>query len=124
MTERLARVRKSLNYSVARLARDLAEEGELVERDDNGTILLRGGFGEIWGPPVRLALTDDELRRYLLSMGNDGRDAFGDVDAVQGAYQLFLVHLDEELATAAMAGSRITMGPGGLDVDPVREPEP
>jgi hypothetical protein len=37
---------------------------------------------------------------------------------------LFLVHLDEELATAAVAGSRITMGPNGLNVDPVREPEP
>jgi hypothetical protein len=43
---------------------------------------------------------------------------------LQPAYQLFLVHLDEETATAAMASSRITMGPRGLDVDPLREPEP
>jgi hypothetical protein len=124
MTARLRRVRRSLDYSVDRLAGDLAEDGESVERDDDGAILLLGDRGESWDPPVRLAFTDDELRRYLLSMGSDAKEAFGEVDAVQAAYQLFLVHLDEELATAAVSGSRITMGPNGLDVDPVREPEP
>jgi hypothetical protein len=124
MTARLRRVRNSLKYSVDRLARDLAEDGERAERDDDGSILLPSGFGETWDPPVRLALTDDELRTHLLSMADDARDVFPDVDAVQAAYQLFLVHLDEQLATAAVASSRITLGPRGLDVDPVREPEP
>jgi len=117
MTARLRRVRRSLDYSVDRLARDLAEDGERVARGGDGSILLPGGFGEDWDPPVRLAFTDDELRRYLLSMADDARDVFPDVDAVQAAYQLFLVHLVEELAVVAGAGSRITMGPRGLAVD-------
>jgi hypothetical protein len=124
MTARLARIRNSLNYSVERLARDLAEEGELAEQDENGSILLRAGIGETWDPPARLVVTDDDLRRHLLSMANDAKDVFPEVDAVQAAYQLFLIHLDEELATSAVAGSRITIGPRGLDVDPVREPDP
>ena len=118
MGARLARVRNSLGYSVDRLARDLADGGELVERDDDGAILLAGGFGETWDPPVRITCTDDELRRHLLSMADDARDVFPDVDAVQAAYQLFLVHLDEELATTAVAGSCITLRAGRLYVDP------
>jgi hypothetical protein len=124
MTARLRRVRRSLDFSIDRLAHDLAEDGESVERDGDGTILLLGDRGESWNPPVRLAFTDDELRRYLLSMGDDAKYVFAEVDAVQAAYQLFLVHLDEELATAATAGSSITMGSNRLEVDPVREPEP
>jgi hypothetical protein len=124
MTARLRRVHRSLDFSIDRLARDLAEDGELVERDDDSAILLRGDRGGSWDPPVRLASSDDELRRYLLSMGDDATDVFGDADALQAAYQLFLVHLDEELATAAMAGSSITMDSNRLEVDPVREPEP
>jgi hypothetical protein len=124
MTARLRRVRKSLDYSIDRLARDLAEDGESVERDDDGTVLLLGDRGGSWDPPVQLAFTDDELRRYLLSMGDDAKGVFGDLDAVQAAYQLFLVHLDEELATAATAGSRITMDANRLEAYPVREPEP
>jgi hypothetical protein len=57
-------------------------------------------------------------------MADDAKDVFPDADAVQAAYQLFLIHLDEELATSVMAGSRITLGPRGLDVDPAREPKP
>ena len=117
MTARLRRVRNCLEYSVDRLARDLADDGDVVERDDDGAILLPGGFGETWDPPVRLDLTDDELRRHLLSMADDARDVFPDVEAVQAAYQLFLVHLVEELATTAVAGSRITVGRHGIDVD-------
>jgi hypothetical protein len=58
MTARLRRVRKSLDYSIDRLARDLAESGEAVVRDDDGAILLTGLVGETWDPPVRLAFTD------------------------------------------------------------------
>ena len=123
MTARLARLRRSRDYSVERLARDLAEDGYVAEQEDDGTIQLRGDAVEAWDPPVWLAFTDEELRNHLLSM-DDARDVFPDVDAVQAAYQLFHVHLDEELATAAVPGSRITMGPRGLDVDPAREPEP
>jgi hypothetical protein len=117
MTARLRRVRDSLDYSMDRLVRDLAEDGEHVVRDDDGSILMSGGFGEAWDTPVRLALTDDELRRHLLSMADDAREVFPDVDAVQAAYRLFLVHVVEKLATAVVAGSRITLGPHGLDVD-------
>ena len=73
MTARLRRVRRSLDFSIDRLAHDLAEDGESVERDGDGTILLLGDRGESWDPPVRLAFTDDELRRYLLSMGDDAK---------------------------------------------------
>jgi hypothetical protein len=124
MTARLARVTNSADYSVERLTRDLVENGRPAEQDDDGAIVLHGGFGTTWDPPVRLALADHELRRHLLSMANDAREVFPDVDAVQAAYQLFLVHLDEELATSVVAGSRITLGPRGLGVDPVREPDP
>src|SRR5689334_19520649 len=124
MAARLARMRRSLDYSIDRLARDLADDGEQIERDVDGVILFLGGYGESWDPPVRLDANDDELRQYLLSMGDDGVDAFGEPDAVQAAYQLFLVHLEEELATAATAGSRITLGPDRMVVGPVREPEP
>ena len=94
MTARLRRVRRSLDYSIDRLARDLAEDGYLTEQDV-GTILLRGDTVETWDPPIRLAFTDEELRKYLLSM-EDARDVFPDVDAVQAGYQLFHVHLDED----------------------------
>ena len=124
MTAGLGRLRRSLDYSVERLARDLAEDGEFAEQEVDGTIVIGGGFGETWDPPARLVFTDEELRRHLLSMGDDAKDVFPDVDAVEAAYRLFLVHLDEELAMSAMAGSRVTLGPNGLEVDPVREPEP
>ncbi|TFV87819.1 hypothetical protein [Blastococcus sp. CT_GayMR16] len=124
MTARLARVRRSLDYSVERLARDLAQDGYLAEQDDDGTILLREDDVETWDPPVRLAFTDAGLRGHLLSMAQDAQEVFPDVDAVQAAYQLLHVHLDEEVATSVMAGSSVTIGPRGLDVDPVREPEP
>jgi hypothetical protein len=123
MRARLAGVRKSQDYSIDRLARDLAGDEELVERDEDGAIVLRSGFGETWDPPVRLAVTDAQLRERLLSM-DDARDVFPDVDPLQAAYQLLLVYLAGELATSAMAGSRITMGAGSFDVDPVRELEP
>jgi hypothetical protein len=61
MTARLTRVRNSLNYSIDRLARDFAEDGELVERDDDGAILLRGG-GAGDGRHGRLAHHDGSAR--------------------------------------------------------------
>jgi hypothetical protein len=124
MTARLARVRSTLDYSVARMARDLVQDGFVAEQDDDGTIVLSRDAVETWDPPVRLAFTDAEFRRHLLFMAEDATEVFPDVDAVQAAYQLFHVHLDEELATSATAGSQVTIGPSGLDVDPVREPTP
>ena len=61
-------------------------------------------------------------------MADDASEVFPDVDPMQAAYQLFLVHVDEELATHVVAGSEMRLGDDGgwrtLAAPPARHVRP
>jgi hypothetical protein len=103
-TERLLRAKNRLDAQLAHTVR----EGELTqaaEHDGKKTMQswLRGHARYSAAASHRLVAT--------------GR-------ALESLPALFLVHLDEELAMSALAGSRVTIGPQGPDVDPARGAEP
>jgi hypothetical protein len=108
---------------LARLAGDLADEGALAELDAaTGQVVIHGlDSDEVWEPPVRLAITEEQLGTHLERLSDDAVDVFPDVAPLQAAYQLFLVHVDETLATEVVPGSEIRLEDGGLQASPERE---
>jgi hypothetical protein len=107
--------------SLDRLIRDLADQGTQLERDDSpGTLLVRSHNGQPIDPAVLLRLTEQEFARYLAESSDDASTVFPSAEPVVAAYRLFLVNLEEELATKAMPGSRITIRGGGLRTRPER----
>ena len=121
MTAGLATLRASRDFTVARLAAVLASEGTVCQVEpDSGHLLIRADGGETWDPPVRLALTDRQLQEYVRRASDAGPDLWPEVSPAVGGWRLFLVHLEEELACDAMAGSVISLSRRGLETSPAR----
>jgi hypothetical protein len=113
--------RKGPIFSVERLAGDLSEVYEVELDAKTGHILVHAWDDRGYRPPVRLVATEQALREHLRALADDGAaGVFPEATPMQAAYQLFLVHLDEEMATRVTDGSEITFGPGRLDVEPLR----
>ncbi|WP_369132247.1 hypothetical protein [Modestobacter sp. I12A-02662] len=107
--------------SVARLVDDLAGEGTHLERDGStGALLVRSHNGRPVDPAIILEVPEEEFARLLAPSSEDAGIVFPDVDPTTAAYRIFLVNLEEELATKAMPGSRITIHGGGLRTRPER----
>jgi hypothetical protein len=103
---------------------DLAAEGTQLERDvSSGALLVRSHHGRPVDPAILLELTDEQFARYLARSSGSAGEVFPDVDPTTAAYRLFLVHLDEELDTKVVPGSRITIRGGGLRTRPERPVE-
>jgi hypothetical protein len=115
---------RNVMTSLHRLINDLAGEGTQLERDvSTGALLLRSHNGRPVDPAISLDVTEEEFARYLAVSSEDAGIVFPDVDSTTAAYRLFLVNLEEELATKAMPGSRITIRGGGLRTRPERPVE-
>ncbi len=109
---------------VERLVADLTAEFGRAEADPTGEGLLIHARGEEpFDPPVRLVASDVALRAHLAAMADDASEVFPDVEPMQAAYQLFLVHVDEELATHAVPGSVMRLGDDGWHTAPLRPPD-
>ena len=107
--------------SLGRLIDDLAGEGTHLERDvSTGALLVRSHNGRPVDPAVILQVTEEQFARYLAESSDDAGIIFPEVDSTTAAYRIFLVNLEEELATKAMPGSRITIRGGGLRTRPER----
>jgi hypothetical protein len=121
MTDQLATLRASRTFTIARLAAVLSSEGTVCEVEpESGNLLIRADGGETWDPPVRLALSDRQLQEYVRRASDAGPDLWPDVSPAVGGWRLFLVHLEEELACDAMAGSVISCSRHGLESSPAR----
>jgi hypothetical protein len=108
---------------IERLARDLDEEFGRAEVDPaGGGVLVHARGDEPFDPPVRFVSSDSELRAHLSAMAEDAADVFPDVEPMQAAYQLFLVHIDEELATKVVPGSEMRLQDGTWNISPMRPP--
>ena len=124
MAAKLARLRESRQFTVEGLARLLREEGTDCEVETaGGHLLIRGDGRETWEPPVRLAMSDADLQAYVRACADSGPDLWPEVSPVVGGYRLFLIHLDETLATKAVPGSAIRATPDGLVSSPERQVE-
>lgn len=125
MAAKLAHLRKSRQFTIEGLGRLLREEGTNCEVETAaGHLLIRGDARETWEPPVRLAMSDTDLQAYVRSCADSGPELWPDVSPVVGGYRLFLVHLDETLATKVVAGSEIRATTDGLVSSPERPVEP
>jgi hypothetical protein len=108
---------------IERLARDLTDEFGRAEVDPAGTgVLIHARGDDEFDPPVRFRSSDADLRAHLSAMADDAADVFPDVEPLQAAYQLFLVHIDEELATKVVPGSEMQLLDGEWSISPTRPP--
>jgi len=109
---------------IERLARDLTAEFGRAEIDPVGEgVLIHARGDEPFDPPVRFVASDADLRAHLAVTAEDAHDVFPDVDPLQAAYQLFLVHIDEELATRVVPGSEMRLSDGLWHTSPLRPPD-
>jgi hypothetical protein len=110
--------------SLHRLIDDLADEGTQLQRDvSSGALLVRSHNGRPVDPAIILDVTEEQLARLLALSSESAGIVFPEVDSTTAAYRIFLVNLEEELATKAMPGSRITIHGGGLRTRPERPSE-
>lgn len=117
--------RPSEEWTIRRLADGLRQDGDGVELDESsGHLLIRQWGSEAFEPPAELALGDREFQDVLMRSASSGAGGYDPtIPPLQAAYELFIVHLDEVMAVAAVAGSTITAERGGLSAYPSRVPE-
>jgi hypothetical protein len=76
----------------------LGDNGTIV-RPRRGPIQIRMFRGLELAPPVRIAFGEAELDDALNRIGRDARGLYPDDPVMLAGFKLFLVHVDETLAT-------------------------
>lgn len=93
----------------------LAAEGSIIEDTEPGIVVLEEYDHRRLDEPLRLHLTASEFGDRLRKMGPDARFLRPDADPTDAAWGLFLVHLDEAVATARPGETELMLGRGGVD---------
>jgi hypothetical protein len=82
-----------------RLVRDLQSEGADITVSSGDALLIRAYAGKPLERPLTLSLTESQLDDLLELYGDDALAVFPSDSPRTAAYKLFLVHLDEMIAT-------------------------
>ena len=98
---------------VALLAADLAGEGGTVEMGP-ATLTLTRYMGRALDHPTVIRATADAFHAYLDSKARSGLAVWPEAGPRRAAYQLFLVHLDEEMTVCAGNPDTITITARGM----------
>jgi hypothetical protein len=93
----------------------LAAEGSIVENAEPGIVVIEEYDHRRLDQPLRLHLTASALGNRLREMLPDARFLQPDADPMDAAWGLFLVHLDEAVATAGPGETELMLGHGGVD---------
>lgn len=93
----------------------LAAEGSIVEDTEAGVVIIEEYDHRRLDQPLRLHLTPSEFCDRLREMGPDAQFLRPDADPADAAWGLFLVHLDEAVATARPGETELRLGRGGVD---------
>lgn len=111
-------------HRVDQLRRDLEEYGAATATAANGDLLISAYREQELSPSMRLSSTHGELAQHLHGLVASGQDLWPDASADQGAYNLFLLHLEEALATDARPGADLILDGSGVRVEPTpRRPD-
>ena len=86
----------------------LAAEGAVDEDREQGLVVLTAFNHRPLPTPLRLHITAASFDKHLRTMAPDAALLFPDVDPLEAAWRLFLVHLEEAVRTAK---------PGETDLD-------
>ncbi|NMO93200.1 hypothetical protein [Actinomycetospora sp. TBRC 11914] len=93
----------------------LAAQGSIVEDTEPGIVIIEEYDHRRLDQPLRLHLTAPEFGNRLREMGADAQYLRPDADPTDAAWGLFLVHLDEAVATARPGETELRLGRGGVD---------
>ncbi|NMO93204.1 hypothetical protein [Actinomycetospora sp. TBRC 11914] len=107
----------------ARLMDAIGADGAGTETTDGVVLTAVGGRRLPW--PMRLRITPDSFGRVLRDAAADSAGAFPDVEPLEAAWRLFLVHLDEAIKTARPNETELlptTTGIASLRADMTRAP--
>jgi hypothetical protein len=113
-----------------RLVRDLLTQGADITAPNGNVLLIRAYGGESLEPPLTLSLSESQFDDLLESYGDGARAVFPSDGSRTAAYKLFLVHLDEIIATLRPGQTEIRLVEGHLRSfpevasDPPPEPMP
>lgn len=87
------------------LVNTLQSEGAtIIRKPDQRGLIITAYRGDEYSPKIDFALSDAELLHYLEEIGADAQADFS-----EAGYRLFLVHLDEEVATCDKPELTITL---------------
>jgi hypothetical protein len=106
-----------------RLMEAIGADGVKAETTDGLLLTAVGGRPLPW--PMRLHVTPDSFGRTLREAAATSAGAFPDVEPLEAAWRLFLVHLDEAIATARPNETELlptTTGVASLRADMTRTP--
>jgi hypothetical protein len=93
----------------------LAAEGSIVEDTEAGVVIIEEYDHRRLDQPLRLHLTPSEFGDRLRETGPDAQFLRPDADPAEAAWGLFLVHLDEAVATARSGETELRLGRYGVD---------
>jgi hypothetical protein len=93
----------------------LATGGAIDERTEPGVVIIEEYGDQRLDEPLRLHLTPATLGERLRAMIPNARGLSLNSDTLHTAWGLFLVHLDEAVATARPGETELVLGRGGVD---------
>jgi hypothetical protein len=101
---------------IERLQTALSGDGtEMVPDVATGRFLITSYFGRKQEPPLVLHLTEPEFRAHLKSIGTGASPVFPGDTVMEAGYKLFLVHMDEKIATREPAETELRLISGDLE---------
>lgn len=92
----------------------LAAEGAVDEDREQGVVVLTTFDHRPLPVPLRLHITPASFDEHLHGMAQDAAHLFPDVDPLEAAWRLFLVHLEEAVRTAKPGETELVLDTSGV----------
>jgi hypothetical protein len=109
---------------LARLVRVLADEDGRVSQEESGAYAITRYRGEELEYPTTVRTTRADFHAYLDATSAQAQDLWPDAAPRRAAYNLFLVHLDEEMGVRAGNPDEITIAAARMTPSRRRAYEP
>lgn len=92
----------------------LAAEGAIDEDRDRGVVVLAAFDHRPLPTPLRLHITPGSFDDHVRKTAPDAALVFPDVDPLEAAWRLFLVHLEEAVRTAKPGETELVLAGDGV----------
>lgn len=92
----------------------LAAEGAIDEDREHGILALTVFDHRPLASPLRLHITPAAFDQHLREMAPAAAHVFPDVDPLEAAWRLFLVHLEEAVQTVKPGETELVLDPTGV----------
>lgn len=92
----------------------LAAEGAVFEDAGPGLLILTEFYHHPLPTPLRLHITPGSFGQHLRTAAPGATYAFPDVQPIEAAWRLFLVHLDEAVRTAKPGETELVLDRKGV----------